>query len=539
MTRAFPPVTAWARRAYGDSGLWDGRLLDGYLEEAAAANPGGLAVVDAATRLTYAELLERVGTIAGGLYELGVRRGDVVAMQLPNWWEALAVHFAILRLGAVSNPVMPILRERDMSYVLEQGGARVLVSAADYRGFDHGALALHLAEQLPALEHVVTVRGRRSGALDLADLWAGASAVPADSGRSADDPVVLLYTSGTEAKPKGAVHSHNTLGYENRTMIELYRLSTDDVVWAPSPIAHITGVLFAFHLPVMLRAPVVLQDVWDAERALALIEAERCSFVVAATPFLHGITYSPEQPRSDTSSLRTFVCGGADVPPALIRDAGEALGVRAVRLYGSTEIPTLTGSSAEASLEQRATTDGRPIADAGVRIVDDEGQDAAVGEPGLILARGAEAMLGYLGADVQPFDAEGWLDTGDLGYLDAEGYVTIVGRRKDIILRGGENISAKEVEDLLYAHPGIAEVAVVAVPDPRLTERACAVVVPRPGAVVDLASIVAFLEVQSIARQKFPERLEIVNELPKTPTGKIQKFRLRQLVADRTADQMP
>ena len=535
MSRDFPVVSAWAQRAYGDSGLWNGRLLDGYLDDAATATPDRLAVVDAGTRLTYTELLERVDRIAGGLRELGVGRGDVVAMQLPNWWEALAVHFATLRLGAVSNPIMPILRERDMAYVLEQGCAKVLVSAADYRGFDHGALALRVAEYLPDLQHVVTVRGRRAGAIDLDHLGADAAAGAASPDRGADDPVVLLYTSGTEAKPKGAVHSHNTLGYENRTMIELYRLSAADVVWAPSPIAHITGVLFAFHLPVMLRAPVVMQDIWDAERALALIEAERCSFVVAATPFLHGITYSPQQPHTDTSSLRTFVCGGADVPPALIRDAGVALGVRAVRLYGSTEIPTLTGSSAEASLEHRATTDGRPIADAGVRIVGDDGQDAPVGEPGLIVARGAEAMLGYLGAAVQPFDLEGWLDTGDLGRMDADGYVQIVGRRKDIILRGGENISAKEIEDLLYTHPDIADVAVVAVADPRLTERACAVVVARPGAKIDLASIVAFLEDKSIARQKFPERLEIVSELPKTATGKVQKFQLRQLVAERSA----
>ncbi len=535
MSTGFPPVSAWARRAYGDAGLWDGRLLDTYLDDAAAATPDRLAVVDTETRLTYTELRDRVSRIASGLRGLGVGRGDVVAMQLPNWWEALAVHFAVLRLGAVSNPVMPILRERDTSYVLEQGGAKVLVSAAEYRGFDHGALALRLSEQLPALEHVVTVRGRQVGALDFDELWQAATAGPAEPGRSADDPVVLLYTSGTEAKPKGAVHSHNTLGYENRTMIDLYRLSAADVVWAPSPIAHITGVLFAFHLPVMLGAAVVLQDVWNAERGLALIEAERCSFVVAATPFLHGITYSPEQPRTDTSSLRVFVCGGADVPPALIRDAGEALGVRAMRLYGSTEIPTVTSTPAEAALELRATTDGRAIADAGVRIVGDDGQAAPVGEVGLVVARGAEAMLGYLGAAVQPFDAEGWLDTGDLGRMDVEGYVQIVGRRKDIILRGGENISAKEVEDLLYGHPGIADVAVVAVPDPRLTERACAVVVPRPGATVDLAGIVAFLETQSIARQKFPERLEIVDELPRTPTGKVQKFRLRQLAADRTA----
>lgn len=532
MTR-FPAVDAHGRRAWAETGLWDGRLLDGYVEQQAAASPDRLAVVDGAVRLTYAELQDRIARIATGLRRLGVGHGDVVAMQLPNWWEAMAVHFAVLRLGAVSNPVMPILRERDMAYVIEKGGAKVLVSAAGYRGFDHGALALALARRIPTLDHVVTVRGERAGALPFEQLCASADGGDAAPGRTADDPVVLLYTSGTEARPKGAVHSHNTLGYEDRTIIDLYRLGPQDVVWAPSPIAHITGVLYAFHLSTLLGSPVVLQDTWNAEEGLRLIEAERCSFVVAATPFLHGITYSPDLPSRDASSLRIFVCGGADVPPGLIRDAERLLGVRAMRLYGSTEIPTLTSNPADAPLELRATTDGRVIADAEIRVVDEGGAPAPVGTPGRILARGAEAMLGYLDVAVQPFDDGGWIDTGDLGLLDADGYLQIVGRAKDIILRGGENISAKEVEDLLFGHPDIADVAVVAVPDPRLTEKACAVVVPRPGRTVDLPGIVAFLETQSVARQKFPEYLELIDALPRTPTGKIQKFVLRRLVAER------
>ena len=530
----FPAPSEWAQRAYGETGRWDGRLLDGYLDDAAARRPDGLAVVDGDVRLDYAELRDRVARASAGLRALGVGPGEVVAMQLPNWWEALVVHFAILRLGAISNPVMPILRERDLGGVLADGGAKVLVSAAEHRGFDHGALATRLAGALPDLERVVTVRGRRDGAMTFDDLCADDVGGEAAGGRHADDPVVLLFTSGTESRPKGAVHSHNTLGYEDRTIIELYGLDGDDVVWAPSPVAHITGVLYAFHLSTMLGAPVVLQDVWDPDRGLGLVEAERCSFVVAATPFLHGITYSDRVGAVDVSSLKTFVCGGADVPPDLIRDAERRLGVRAMRLYGSTEIPTVTSTPADAPSELRSTTDGRPIADAGVRVVDDEGADVSAGSPGRILARGPEAMLGYLHREAQPFDAEGWFDTGDLGVLDGSGYLTVVGRAKDIILRGGENISAKEVEDLLYGHPGIADVAVVAVPDPRLTERACAVVVPRPGASLDLASIVEYLEGQSIARQKFPERLELVDELPRTPTGKVQKFRLRAMVAERS-----
>ena len=530
---AFPTVSSWAEKAYADSGLWNGDLLDRQLARQAGETPERLAVVDGANRLTYAELDGRVRSIAAGLLALGVGRGDVVTMQLPNWWEAMAVHFAVVSIGAVCNPVVPILRDRELGFVVDRGRAKILIAAAEYRGHDHGALALRVAAAAPGVEHVVTVRGRRDGASTLDDLLATAPAEPVTAGRGADDPVVLLYTSGTEADPKGAVHSHNTLGYENRTIAELFTLTSDDVVWAPSPVGHVTGVLFAFHLAPMLGATVVLQDVWDATTALGLVQAERCSFTVAATPFLHGITHHPSLAEFDVSSLRVFVCGGADVPPALIRDAEERVGVRAVRLYGSTEIPTVTSTSDREPLHRRAGTDGRAIARAEIRAVDDDGHPTPVGEVGRLLARGPEAMLGYLGVDPQPFDAEGWFDTGDLGRLDAEGYLQVAGRSKDIIVRGGENISAKEVEDLLVEHPAIADVAVVAVPDPRLSERACAVVVLKPGASLDLAGLTAYLDLRSLARQKYPERLEIVDELPKTPTGKVQKFALRALVTER------
>lgn len=533
-TVSFPEVSAYARRAYGDSGLWDGELLDAYLTRCATRTPQRIAVIDGDHRISYADLAQRVAAVAAGLRGLGVGRGDVVSMQLPNWWEAMVVHFATITIGAVSNPTMPILRDRDLAFMVGSACAKVLVVAAQYRNFDHGAMAARLLRELPALEHVVTVRGRLDCALAFDDLL---TTEPADGapepGRSADDPVVLLYTSGTESSPKGAVHSHNTLGYENRTMIELYELAEADVIWAPSPIAHITGVLFALHLPTMIGSAVVLQDIWDPTTALELIAAHHCTFVVAATPFLHGLTYHPRLAEFDIASLRVFVCGGADVPPRLIADAGDLLKVRAVRLYGSTEIPTVTSSATGASLARRANTDGRAIAIAEIVVVDDDGQLVPTGTVGRLRARGPEAMLGYLGRDRHPFDVDGWFDTGDLGRLDTDGYLTVAGRSKDIILRGGENISAKEVEDLLHTHPAIAEVAIVAMPDPRLTERACAVVVLQPGASLELSDLVTHLDALHVAKQKYPERLEIVDELPKTPTGKVQKFALRQLVADR------
>ena len=516
--------------------LWPGRLLDGYTDDAADRTPERVAVVDGDVRLDYAALRDRVVRATAGLRRLGVGRGDVVAIQLPNWWEALVVHLATIRLGSVSNPVMPILRERELRFVLGAAGARVLVVPEHFRGFAHGDLARTLASEIDTLEHVVTVRGGpAAGSTTVDDLLADPAGGGAAAGRTSGDPAVLLYTSGTESDPKGAVHSHDTLAHEDRSMIEHFGLTADDVVFMPSPVAHVTGVLYGFHLASMLGTTVVYQDVWEPGEGLRLIETHRCSFCVAATPFLHGLTYHPGLAEHDVSSMRVFACGGADVPPGLIRDATERLGLLAVRVYGSTEIPTATAGHAADPDDRRASTDGRAVGAAELRVVDEDGAPVGPDVEGLLLARGPEMFLGYLGTARPAVDDEGWFATGDLGRLDEDGFLTVTGRSKDIILRGGENISAKEVEDLLYGHPDLADVAVVAVPDPRLTERACAVVVPRDGATPDLASLSSYLDGRGVARQKYPERIAVVDELPRTATGKIQKFRLRAMLADADA----
>ncbi len=306
-----------ARRRYRRSGAWDGHLLDGYLTAAAVDSPQRTAVVDGAVRLSYAELAERVGAAGAGLRGVGVGRGDVVSFQPPNWWEALVVHLAAIRIGAVSNPLMPILRDRELRFSLAGARSRVLLVPERFRGFDHAGLALRLRRELPDLDHVVVVRGTRDGDLPLSDmafgdLLAGTRGGDPEPGRAPDDPVVLLFTSGTESDPRGAVHSHETLGYEDRSIIEHFGLSGDDVVWMPSPVAHITGVLYGFHLATMLATTVIYQDVWEPGEALRLVEAERCTFVVAATPFLHSLTYHERLGEADLSSLRAFACGGAD-----------------------------------------------------------------------------------------------------------------------------------------------------------------------------------------------------------------------------------
>jgi cyclohexanecarboxylate-CoA ligase len=299
----------------------------------------------------------------------------------------------------------------------------------------------------------------------------------------------------------------------------------------PSPVGHITGVVCGILLPVRLGTTVVLLDVWDPGRALSLIAAHRCSYTVAATPFLHGIVHHPDLAKTDVSALRVFMCGGADMPPELITSASAALDCMVTRAYGSTEYPSATGCNQDDPLDKRARTDGRAMRAVQVRVVDESGSDAPAGVVGDVFVRGPELFVGYLDTSLNDdaFTSNGWFRTGDIGRLDADGYLEITGRRKDIIIRGGENISVKEIEDHLFGHPKIGDVAVVAAPDPVLGERVCAVIVPAPGQTITLEEVTEWLRAAKFAKQKLPERLIVLDELPRTASGKVQKFKLREL----------
>ena len=531
------PVPPERRARERRDGRWLDRFADSYVSAAASQTPATLAVIDGPHRLSYGDVDRRIAAAAASLQDLGVLPGEAVSWQLPNWHEAYVLHQAILRIGAVSNPIVPIYRHRELTYILTEAGSRVFVMPESFRGFSYASMLADIRPGLPSLEHVVVCRPEQaSGFPDFADLSAG-DRRPGAVARSPDDPMLLLFTSGTTALPKGAIHTHNTLDYENRSIIDVFELSPADVVFMPSPVSHITGLLYGLQLPAMLGTTVVFQDVWDPGAALELIGRHKCTFTVAATPFLHGLTYHPRLASSGASSMRVFACGGADVPPGLIHDARARLGCVVSRIYGSTEFPTLSTCGPDDPAVKGASTDGRVIGAAQCRIVDQEGRPVRPGEVGELLVAGPELFLGYYRRDdnAGSFTPDGWFRTGDLAARDADGYVTIRGRKKDIVLRGGENISVTEVEDLLFDHPQISEVAVVAMPDPVMVERACAFVVPAEGASPSLDDLAAYLGQRKIAKQKIPERLELVGELPKTQSGKVQKFRLREIIRDTLA----
>jgi cyclohexanecarboxylate-CoA ligase len=514
------------RGRYAADGHWSSQLIDDFIRVAADRSPQRIAVVDRERQANFAELDQAIGRATGMLAGLGVGKGDVVSFQLPNWLEAAVVHHATVRLGAVSNPIVPIYRAHEVEFVLRQARSRVFIVPDVFRGFDYREMVSEIRAGLADLAHVLVV-GEPAGGMEAFHSALDARRAPPSVSRDSGDVVLLLYTSGTEANPKGVLHSHDTLVYECNSIIDLYAMTGADRVLMPSPVTHITGLLYGLLMPFMVGTGVVLQDVWDVARALDLIERERCTFAIGATPFLHGLVNAPDLMGRDVSSMRIFGCGGADVPPALIRAAHERIGMVASRLYGSTECPTVTGTPLGEQLDRHADTDGRPIGASEMRIVDESGAELPPGERGELRVRGPDLCVGYLDPSLNEaaFTEDGWFRTGDIAFRDHEGYLQIAGRAKDIILRGGENLSAKEIEDLLFEHPDVEEVAVVGYPDEVLGERACAFVVT--AADLRLEDVVDFLRGRRVANQKLPESLVIVDALPKTASGKIQKFRLR------------
>ena len=540
----FDAVLIAPRRAAAvAAGLWPDRTINDALDDCAARVPDKLALTAAhaeggeARRFTYRELATMADRIAVGLHRLGVGQNDVVACQLPNWWQFTLMYLACSRIGAVMNPLMPIFRERELSFMLAHGEAKVFVVPKRFRDFDHEQMALDLQAQLPQLKHVVTIDGTGDNSFD--KLLAGPAWENEPDARDVltrhrpgpDDVTQLIYTSGTTGEPKGAMHSANTLMSNILPYAERMALGENDVVLMASPMAHQTGFMYGLMMPIMLRASAVLLDVWAPRKAIELIRDEQVTFTMASTPFLTDLAKNVADSGQPVPSLKTFLCAGAPIPGPLVEQARAALGANVVSAWGMTENGAVTTTLPGDEPSRSVNTDGVPLDGVEVRVVDDAGGPMPTGEPGRLLLRACSNFGGYLKRPQwNNTDAEGWFDTGDLARLDEQGYIRITGRIKDIIIRGGENIPVVEIESLLYKHPAVQQVAVVAYPDERLGERACAVVVPKPGHEIDLASVVSFLKDNKVALNYIPEKLIVSDAMPATPSGKIQKFKLREMV---------
>ena len=527
---------------YTRQGYWQGRTITDFLDEYAAATPDKVAFIDPRGQVTYGQLRHLVDHAALGLLELGVRPGDVVSFQLPNWIEWVIVHYAATRIGAVSNPLIPIYRERELRFMVGLAKSKVLVIPSRFRGFDYPTMIETCRPDWPALEHILVVDGQPGeGTSSWEDFMATPWEERRDTGELAtlrpdgNDVTLLIFTSGTTGEPKGVMHTHNTLVAMNTPLRERFSLSEVSVFHMASTLAHLTGLAYGGRLPVQIGATGVLQDVWSPAEFAQLVERHRITYTSAATPFLYDLLNLPDLDSYDVSSLEKFVCVGAPIPRVLVRRAGETLPSLTVHGgYGQSENGIVTVGIPGDPEEKVISTDGYPLPGMRIRVVDDFLAELPPGTEGNLEVVGPFLFVGYaerLEMTRESFDSE-WFQTGDLAVIDADGYLSIAGRTKDVIIRGGENIPVAYVENVLYEHPDIESVAVVAVPDPRLQERACACVVLKPGVEkFTMGDMKAFLESKGVAKPYWPERIELLTELPRTPSGKIQKFRLRDSLA--------
>jgi acyl-CoA synthetase (AMP-forming)/AMP-acid ligase II len=530
--RASDAVTARYRAA----GHWrDTTLLDA-ARAALRADPEAVLLIEGERRLTRREAWDQALRLVGFFRARGLKLGDVIAFQLPNWSETAVIALAARMAGLVINPIPPIYRESEVGYILKDCAAKLIFAPQVFRKHDHRAMLESLRENLPALKDVVLVRGGQAGDLTFDEALASPPAAEAELPKV--DPaavMMVMYTSGTTGRPKGVLHSHYTFDYRVRGMGEVWAIGASDVVFMPSPVTHITGAFWAFDMPWVRGCSSLLVDVWSPEEAIGLIERARCTLSGGATPFLQQLLELGRKRPQALASLRLFFCGGTTVSPDLVRAASAAFpNCLFFRAYGSTELTTATvGIRSRDQADMGAETDGEILAPTELRLVDPV-TDAPVadGEEGEILGRGPELFVGYLHPEdnESAFDGDGFFRTGDLGRRVYGNYLVITGRKKDIIIRSGENISPKEVEDVLFNHPAIAEAAIVAMPSATTGEAGCAFVIAREP--IDLTEIRRFLTAAGLAKQKFPERLVLVDELPRVPSGKVRKDELRRRARD-------
>lgn len=531
----FDPVLIAARlQPMTEAGYWRNETINDFMAQAMRNCPDKPAIVayrsdrDQPTRLSYAQLEQHVLSIARSFTRMGIGPADLVTFQLPNWWEFIAVSLACARVGAVANPVMPIFRQRELKFILDFGESKLFIVPKQYKGYDYEAMAHDLLPTLQCKPQLVVVDGSGSDSFQNALLSDTSTALP-DTTLQANDVNLLMYTSGTTGEPKGVMHTSNTLFSNLRGFIQAYHLDADAVILGASPMAHLTGFGYLAMIPLILNGTTVLQDVWEPKQALQLIHDESVSFSMASSPFVADLCAAAEAGGPVSDRFVNFCCAGAPIPPVVIEKARNILGLSVSSAWGMTECGAVTVTEPERSGEKSGSTDGKPLPGIEVKIVDASGKVLPTGQTGFLLVRGNSMFGGYLKRPhLNATDADGWFETGDMAYLDDEGYIRINGRSKDIVIRGGENIPVMEIENLLYKHPAVLVVAIVGYPDARLGERACAFVTVRPGHEFSLQEMTRYLSDCKVARQYHPERLELMEDLPKTPSGKLQKFKLRE-----------
>ncbi|HBH4268574.1 TPA: medium-chain fatty-acid--CoA ligase [Escherichia coli] len=522
------------RAAYRQQGLWGDASLADYWQQTARAMPDKIAVVDNhGASYTYSALDHAASCLANWMLAKGIESGDRIAFQLPGWCEFTVIYLACLKIGAVSVPLLPSWREAELVWVLNKCQAKMFFAPTLFKQTRPVDLILPLQNQLPQLQQIVGVDklAPATSSLSLSQIIADNTPLTTAITTHGDELAAVLFTSGTEGLPKGVMLTHNNILASERAYCARLNLTWQDVFMMPAPLGHATGFLHGVTAPFLIGARSVLLDIFTPDACLALLEQQRCTCMLGATPFVYDLLNVLEKQPADLSALRFFLCGGTTIPKKVAREC-QQLGIKLLSVYGSTESSPHAVVNLNDPLSRFMHTDGYAAAGVEIKVVDDARKTLPPGCEGEEASRGPNVFMGYFDEPeltARALDEEGWYYSGDLCRMDEAGYIKITGRKKDIIVRGGENISSREVEDILLQHPKIHDACVVAMPDERLGERSCAyVVLKAPHHSLSLEEVVAFFSRKRVAKYKYPEHIVVIEKLPRTASGKIQKFLLRK-----------
>ncbi|EER5694172.1 medium-chain fatty-acid--CoA ligase [Escherichia coli] len=522
------------RAAYRQQGLWGDASLADYWQQTARAMPDKIAVVDNhGASYTYSALDHAASCLANWMLAKGIESGDRIAFQLPGWCEFTVIYLACLKIGAVSVPLLPSWREAELVWVLNKCQAKMFFAPTLFKQTRPVDLILPLQNQLPQLQQIVGVDklAPATSSLSLSQIIADNTPLTTAITTHGDELAAVLFTSGTEGLPKGVVLTHNNILTSERAYCARLNLTWQDVFMMPAPLGHATGFLHGVTAPLLIGARSVLLDIFTPDACLALLEQQRCTCMLGATPFVYDLLNLVEKQPADLSALRFFLCGGTTIPKKVARECQQR-GIKLLSVYGSTESSPHAVVNLDDPLSRFMHTDGYAAAGVEIKVVDDARKTLPPGCEGEEASRGPNVFMGYFDEPeltARALDEEGWYYSGDLCRMDEAGYIKITGRKKDIIVRGGENISSREVEDILLQHPKIHDACVVAMPDERLGERSCAyVVLKAPHHSLSLEEVVAFFSRKRVAKYKYPEHIVVIEKLPRTASGKIQKFLLRK-----------
>lgn len=522
------------RAAYRQQGLWGDASLADYWQQTARAMPDKIAVVDNhGATYTYSALDHAASCLANWMLAKGIESGDRIAFQLPGWCEFTVIYLACLKIGAVSVPLLPSWREAELVWVLNKCQAKMFFAPTLFKQTRPVDLILPLQNQLPQLQQIVGVDklAPATSALSLSQIIADNTPLTTAITVHGDELAAVLFTSGTEGLPKGVMLTHNNILASERAYCARLNLTWQDVFMMPAPLGHATGFLHGVTAPFLIGARSVLLDIFTPDACLALLEQQRCTCMLGATPFVYDLLNLLEKQPADLSALRFFLCGGTTIPKKVARECQQR-GIKLLSVYGSTESSPHAVVNLDDPLSRFMHTDGYAAAGVEIKVVDDARKTLPPGCEGEEASRGPNVFMGYFDEPeltARALDEEGWYYSGDLCRMDEAGYIKITGRKKDIIVRGGENISSREVEDILLQHPKIHDACVIAMPDERLGERSCAyVVLKAPHHSLSLEEVVAFFSRKRVAKYKYPEHIVVIEKLPRTASGKIQKFLLRK-----------